>query len=57
MDVHLFSRDDHFAYQAPGDDLPFFKGELFQIVSQQLAKGCRMVDHLLPTDALVPRVH
>jgi hypothetical protein len=34
MDVHLCSRDDNFANQAPRDSLPFFKGELFQIVSQ-----------------------
>src|SRR5438128_3312808 len=57
MDVHLFSRDPNFANQAPGDGLPFSKRELFQIVSQQLAKGCRIIDHLLPMDALLPRVH
>src|SRR5215475_11359925 len=57
MDVHLFSRDDNFANQAPGDDLPFFKGELVQVVSQQLAKGGSIGDHLLPMDALLLRVH
>jgi hypothetical protein len=56
MDVHLFSRDDNFADQASSDGLLFSKRELFQIVPQQLAKGGGIVDHLLPLDALLPRV-
>jgi hypothetical protein len=56
MDVHRLSCDDNFADQASGDGLPFYTRELFQIVPQQLAKGCRIVDHLLPVDALLPRL-
>jgi hypothetical protein len=56
MDVNLFSRDDDFAAQALNDGLPFFKRQLIKIISKQLAKGCRMVDHLLPVDTLLPPV-
>ena len=56
MDVHFFSRDDDFADQALCNGLPFFKRELRQIRPQQLAKGCSIVDHLLPLDALLSRV-
>jgi hypothetical protein len=55
MDAHLLSCDDNFADQASGDGLPFSTRELCQSVPQQLAKGCRIVDHLLPVDALLPR--
>jgi hypothetical protein len=48
MDVHLFSRDHDFADQALRDGLLFFKRELFQVLTEQLAKGRRIVDHLLP---------
>ena len=53
VDVHLVSRDDHFMDQALNDGLPLFKGELFQIVAQQLAKARRVVHHLLPVDGLL----
>src|SRR5215475_5664025 len=56
MDVHLFSRDHDFADQALGDGLLFFKRELFQVLTEQLAKGRRIVDHLLPMDTLLSRL-
>jgi hypothetical protein len=56
LDVHRFSRHDDFADQALGDGLTFCKHELGKILAQQLAKGCGIVHHLLPMDALVPRL-
>ena len=56
MDVHLFSRDHDFADQALGDGLLCFKRELFQVLTEQLAKGRRIVDHLLPMDTLLARL-
>ena len=53
MHIHCFSRDDDFADQALGNGLSFFKRELRQIRPQQLAKGCGIIDHLLPLDALL----
>jgi hypothetical protein len=38
------------------DRLPFFKRELFQVRAEQLAQGLSMLHHLLPMDALMPRV-
>jgi hypothetical protein len=56
LDVYRFSRHNDFADQALGDGLPFFKRELGQILAQQLAKGLGIVHHLLPMDALLPRL-
>jgi hypothetical protein len=56
MDGSFFSRDDDFIDQARRDGLPFFTRELVKIIPQSLAKGCRMVDHPLPMDTLLPRV-
>jgi hypothetical protein len=56
LDVHLLFCDDNFADQASGDGLPCSKRELCQMVPQPWAKGGRLVDHLLPVDALWPRV-
>src|SRR5215831_7485916 len=56
LDVHRFSRYDDFADQALGDGLTFCKRELGQILAQQLAKGLGIVHHLLPMDALLPRL-
>jgi len=53
INVHLVSRDDHFVDQALNDGLALFKGELFQIVAQPLAKALRIVHHLLPVDGLL----
>jgi hypothetical protein len=36
--------------------LLFFKRELCQVIPEQLAKGCRIIDHLLPMDTLLPRL-
>ena len=54
MNVNLFSCHDDFVDQASGDGLPFYKRELFEILTQQLAKGCSMINHLLPMNALLP---
>jgi hypothetical protein len=56
LDVYRFARHNDFADQALGDGLPFFKRELGQILAQQLAKGRSIVHHLLPMDALLPRL-
>ncbi len=56
MDVNLFSRDDDFTDQALRDGLRFFTRELVKMIPQSLAKGCRIADHLLPMDTLLPRV-
>jgi hypothetical protein len=56
LDVYRFSRHNDFADQAWGDGLPFCKRELGQMLAQQLAKGLGMVHHLLPMDALRPRL-
>jgi hypothetical protein len=56
MDVHVFSRDNDPIDQALRDGLPFFTRELVQMIPQSLAKGCRIVDHLLPMDTLMPHV-
>ena len=56
LHVHRFSRDHDFMQQALSDRLTFFKRELFQVLAEQLAKGLSMLYHLLPMDALMPRV-
>ena len=56
LDVYRFSRHNDFADQALGDGLPFFKRELGQILAQQWAKGLGIVHHVLPMDALLPRL-
>lgn len=53
MHVHVFACDDDCADQTLRDRLSFFKRELCEVGPQQVVKGRRMVDHLLPLDALL----
>ena len=56
MDINLFSCDNDFADEASGNGLLCFKRELCQVIPEQLAQGCRMIDHLLPMATLWPRL-
>ena len=57
IDVNLVSGDDDFLNQTLGDCLALFEGQLFQIITQQAAKGCRVFRHLLPVEGALLRLH
>jgi hypothetical protein len=57
IDVNLVPRDDDFLNQALSDCLALFEGQLFQIITQQAAEGCRVFRHLLPVEGALVRLH
>jgi hypothetical protein len=57
IDVNLVPRDDDFLNQTLGDCLALFEGQLFQIITQQAAEGCRVFRHLLPVEGALVRLH
>ena len=54
-DIHVFPSDDDCSDQALRDGLAFFKGELVQVVTQQVPKGFGMLNDLLPMPRLLLR--
>ena len=55
VDIHLLSRNDHFADEALDHRLTLFERELIQMLTQEVPQGVRMVHDLLPMPRLLLR--
>jgi hypothetical protein len=52
VDIPLVSGHDDLAEQTTGDSLAFLKRTLLQVIAQQLPKGVRVINDLLPMPRL-----
>src|SRR5712691_5106887 len=53
VNIHLLAGNDHCANEALDHRLSLFEGELIQTLPQELPKGLRVLDDLLPLQRLL----